>query len=98
MFGAESPGGSNAKRICRGSLYTYNPLADDMSPQGHSNPRIPDSDMGRSSNDAGHEGGREGPVTTADWTWGGNAGDGVTIVSEPEVASVHITDGVSSQC
>ncbi|KAL1948068.1 hypothetical protein VTO73DRAFT_12143 [Trametes versicolor] len=77
--GAESLGGSNAKRICQGFL-----LAEDSSPQEHSNPRIPGSKTGQSCNDAGHEGRRDGSVTTADWTWSGNAGDGVTIVSEQD--------------
>lgn len=94
---AESLNGSNANRFCQGSLYTYTPLADDSSPQEHLNPRIPGSKMSQSSNDAGHEERREGPGTTADWTWSGNTGDGVAIVSEPEVVSVHITNRVPNQ-
>lgn len=96
-FGEEFLGGYNAKRICHGSLYTYNPLVDDSSPQEHSDQLSPGSETDQSSNDAGDEGRRDGSGATADWTCTGNTGDGAAIVCEQEVVSVHITDCVPSQ-
>lgn len=95
--GAESLGGSNAKRICQGSLYTYNPLEVDSSHQEHSDQPNPGSETDQSSNDAGHERRRDGSGATADWTCTGSTGDGAAIVCEQEVVSVHITDCVPSQ-
>ncbi|KAL1948072.1 hypothetical protein VTO73DRAFT_12147 [Trametes versicolor] len=82
--GAESLGGSNAKRICQGSLYTYNHLADDSSPQEHSDQPNHGLEMDQSSNDAGHEGRRDGSGTTADWTCTGSTGDEAATVSEQD--------------
>ncbi|KAL1948059.1 hypothetical protein VTO73DRAFT_12134 [Trametes versicolor] len=87
--GAEFLGGSNAKRICQGPLYTSIPLADNASPQEHSDQPITGSETGQSGNDAGQDGSRHGPGTTADWTWSGSTGDGVTIASEPDVQKIQ---------